>query len=100
MVNINYAELRFDHAVIFSNEDTVFVAARENGSARTRIFLIFKGDRVYTRNGAASSWEILTEEDTRNTLDCVYRAINEEGLPTYKLNGSSRTVTGHNITVN
>ena len=94
MVDINCAELHFNHAVIFNNENTVFVAGRENSSGKTRIFLIFAGDRVYTRNGVASSWERLAEERTKDILSRIYGAINE-GLPTYQFSGSSQAVTGH-----
>ncbi|MFA5357293.1 MAG: hypothetical protein WC301_07865 [Candidatus Omnitrophota bacterium] len=99
MVKINYPELEFNHAVTFNTENTVFATARENDSGKTRIFLIFTGDRVYTRNGVASSWELLGGADTRRILENIYGAI-VKGLPTYKINGSSHAVAGHGIQVN
>ncbi len=98
---INYSELYFDHAVVFSNEDTVFATARENGSGRTRIFLIFsrEKDHVYTRNGVADSWELLADDEARDVLNRIYCAINT-GLTIYKFNGGSQAITGHHIPVN
>ena len=96
MVKINYAELRFDHIVEFTQEQTIFVCCKENGCGRTRLFLIFEDGNgsVYTRNGRADSWEVLTGEDAETIRQQIRQA---NGIPTYQLNGSSRAIAGHNI---
>jgi hypothetical protein len=101
MCRINYAQLSFDHVVVFSREDTLFATARENGSGKLRIFLIFSNgtDRAYTRNGAISTWERLTEDDTRTVIGCIQMAV-ANGIMVYKINGSSQAVVGHRISVN
>lgn len=100
MCRINYEELRFDHVVTFNQEDTLFATGRD-GAGKARIFLVFSHDqeRVYTRNGVVESWEILPEADGKTVISRIAEAINQ-GIPTYKFNGDSRTVTGENINVN
>jgi hypothetical protein len=100
MCRINYAELKFDHVVTFSQEDTLFATGRD-GAGKARIFLIFSNDkeRVYTRNGVVESWEVLPEGDGRTVINRITEAI-KGGIPTFKLSGDSRTVTGGNINVN
>ena len=100
MCKINYEELRFDHVVTFNQEDTLFATGRD-GAGKARIFLIFSQDheRVYTRNGVVESWEILPEQDGRTVINRITEAIGQ-GIPTYKFNGDSNTVTGANINVN
>ena len=89
MVKINYAdpELRFDHLVIFEQDNTIFAAARYNRN-RMRIFLIHEDTgNVYTRNGTVESWEQLFEGEAdtiRNRVKDIRGAI-----PTYKINGST-----------
>ena len=88
MVKINYAELKFDHLVIFEHDNTIFVCARQNGSgsANTRLFLIFdRGEgHVYTRNGRADSWEQLFDSEADNIRD---RIKNNSDAPIYRVNG-------------
>ena len=98
MVKINYSELRFEHIVIFNQEHTIFAAARENGSGRTRLFLVFDSNQghVYTRNGRAESWEGLAEYEADNIRRSIHSALNS-GITVYQFNGSSETVTGQVI---
>ena len=94
MVKINYAELKFDHLVIFDHDRTIFACARENGNGHTRIFLIFDGGkgRVYTRNGRIESWEQLFGNDADNIRYLVAEA-RYHNIPVYKVNGSTELVT-------
>ena len=88
MVKINYAELKFDHLVSFEKDNTVFACARENGSGRTRLFLVFNGNgRVYTRNGQVDSWEELMGADRDNILGRII-AAKDKNIPEYRINGS------------
>ena len=101
MYNINYAEIKFDHIVVFKPEDTAFACCRENGSGRTRLFLIFGEEEghVYTRNGLVSSWEILEENDSTHVRQLIKQAT-KDGIAIYQFNGSSKAVTGHDISHN
>jgi hypothetical protein len=97
---INYRDIAFEHVVIFSNEDTLFATARERDTGKARIFLVFSNgrDRVYTRNGVATSWELLDGDASGVVLGSLNAAM-RVGIPVYKFNGSSRTVTGEAIPV-
>ena len=102
MVKINYAELKFDHLVIFEHDRTIFACARENGNGHTRIFLIFDGGngRVYTRNGRVDSWEQLFDSDAGNIRNLVTEA-RSNNVPVYKVNGSTELATvGANDSLN
>ena len=89
MVKINYALLEIDHIVEFIQDSTVFAAARENGSGRTRLFLVNEATgNVYTRNGRADSWEQLYGSDRDTILACLTAARNNH-IPVYKINGSN-----------
>ena len=98
MVKINYAELKFDHIVVFNQEHAIFACCRENGSGKTRLFLIFENGRtrVYTRNGHTESWDVLEGLEGENIRNSIHRAINQ-GITVYQFNGSSQTVTGQCI---
>ena len=90
---INYEDLRFDHIVEFSKDNTVFAAARENGNDHMRIFLVNESTgNVYTRNGRADSWEQLYGSDRDSILARVTAARNNH-IPVYKLNGASSSQT-------
>jgi hypothetical protein len=87
MVKVNYTELSFDHLVIFEKDKTIFAAARENGNAHLRIFLIYDTTgSVYTRNGRADSWEALSGNDRDAVLAGVIAARSR--VPVYTINGS------------
>ncbi len=87
MVKINYAVLEFDHIVEFTKDNTVFAAARENGSGHIRLFLLTNTGNVYTRNGRVDSWEELFGTDRQNILNRLIAARNNH-IPTYRINGS------------
>lgn len=91
MVKINYLELKFDHIVIFTKEDSIFAMARENGSGRTRLFISFNNNQVYTRNGLAGSWEVLADYEANNVFEIIQHAM-WEGIPIYKVNGYSEAL--------
>ena len=90
MVKINYAELKFDHLVIFEHDSTIFACARENGNGHTRLFLLFDSGngRVYTRNGRVDSWEQLLDSDADNIRNRI-NDIKKNQIPVYKINGSN-----------
>jgi hypothetical protein len=88
MVKINYAELHFDHLVIFEKDSTVFAAARENGNGHMRIFLIYEETgNVYTRNGRIDTWEELTGSDAANIRNRVSESRNNH-IPVYRINST------------
>jgi len=88
MVRINYAVLEFDHIVEFTGDNTVFAAARENGSGHMRIFLVNEATgHVYTRNGRADSWEQICGGDRETILDRL-SAARQNHTPVYRINGS------------
>ena len=89
MVKLNYAELKFDHLVVFERDNTVFVCARQTDNNHARLFLVFDSGngRVYTRNGRADSWEQLLDGDA----EIIRGRICEErhnSIPVYKINGT------------
>ena len=89
MVKINYNVLEFDHLVEFSNDRTVFAAARENGDGHIRLFLINESTgNVYTRNGRVDSWEELFGSERYSILARLIFARNSH-IPVYRINGES-----------
>jgi len=90
MVKINYAELKFDHLVVFEHDRTIFACARENGNGHTRLFLLFESGkgRVYTRNGRIDSWEQLFDSDADNIRSRVLDA-RDNYIPVYRINGAN-----------
>ena len=93
MVKTNYSDLRFDHIVDFTQEQTIFICCRENTSGKTRLFLAFgNGEgRVYTRNGRADSWEILDDYEAELIRQQIRDAV-EAGIAVYKLNGTHHSI--------
>ena len=93
MVKINYKELKFEHIVVFNQEDAIFACARENGNGKVRLFLIFGNGagRVYTRNGRAESWEVLEGQEAENIRQQISNATNN-GIAIYQFNGTSQTM--------
>jgi len=89
MVKINYAELKFDHLVVFEPDNAVFACAKENGNGHTRLFILFDGGtgRVYTRNGRADSWEQLVGTDADQIRNRVSEGKTNH-IPVYKINGN------------
>jgi hypothetical protein len=88
MVAIKYELLEFDHIVEFTKDNTVFAAARENGSGHIRLFLLTNTGNVYTRNGRIDSWEELFETDRENILTRIAAARNNR-TPVYRINGTN-----------
>ena len=93
MCKINYAELKFDHIVVFKHEDSIFATARENGNGKTRLFLIFGHGKVYTRNGLVQSWEILPDIEAMGVREKIQSATGD-GIAIYQINGTSQSVAG------
>jgi hypothetical protein len=91
MSPIKFEELAFDHIVEFTKDDTIFAAARENGTGHLRLFLINQSTgNVYTRNGRADSWEELYGRD-RDSIIARITAARNNHIPVYKINGSHNT---------
>jgi hypothetical protein len=91
MVKINYKELKFDHIVVFNQEDTIFACGRQNANGRIRLFLVFGNGngRVYTRNGLAESWEVLEGQGAKTIRQQIKQAT-KEGIAVYQFNGTSQ----------
>ena len=86
---IDYANLAIDHIVEFTTDNTIFAAARENGSGHMRIFLINEATgHVYTRNGRADSWEQVYGGDRDTILDRLSEARQNHTL-VYRINGTN-----------
>ena len=89
MVRINYQELEFEHIVEFTRDNTVFAAARENGTGHLRLFLIDEAtSNVYSRNGPKSSWEKLSGDDCESVIARLSDARSNH-TAVYKINGAS-----------
>ena len=87
MAPVRIEELKIDHIVDFSKDNTTFAAGRENGNNHLRIFLVNKViGTVYTRNGRADSWEELSGERRQELLDCIENA-RRCNVPVYQVNG-------------
>ncbi len=87
MCKINFDVLEFDHIVEFTNDATLFIAARENGNGALRLFLINEATgNVYTRNGRADSWEQLFHSERDIIIARIIAARNSK-VPVYKING-------------
>ena len=81
------SDIKIDHIVDFSKDNTAFAAARESVSGRIRTFLInYSTGRVYARNGRAELWEELVGgiSELIRVKICQARDI----VPIYKVNGS------------
>jgi hypothetical protein len=88
MCPIKIEELRFDHLVIFEKDNTLFAAARYNGSNSLRIFLVYESTgNVYTRNGRADSWEEISGIDAEGVRNRIAEA-RANNIPTYHINGT------------
>ena len=63
----------------------VFCYTQEEGSGRTRLFLIFKDKgRVYSRNGLRGTWEeIQVAEEAASILDVYEKAVAERTVPCF-----------------
>ncbi len=88
MVKLNYSQLKFDHLVIFEQDHTIFLCARQADNNHTRLFLVFDSGNghVYTRNGSADSWEQLIDGDAEIVRSRISRERLE--IPVYKINGT------------
>jgi hypothetical protein len=92
MCNIRFEVLEFDHIVEFTRDNTIFAAARENGSGHLRLFLINESTgNVYARNGRADSWEQLYGGD-RATIIARLMAARNNRIPVYRINGTNGSV--------
>lgn len=91
MVEINYAELKIDHIIVFK-KDTIFACCKENGCAKRRLFLVFKDGGAYIRNGRNEKWEPIGDCEARNIRNLIYQD-NREGVAIYNFNGSFHAVT-------
>jgi hypothetical protein len=92
MSPIKFEVLEIDHIVEFSNDNTIFAAARENGNGHLRLFLINNGTgNVYTRNGRADSWEQLTGSE-RDSIIARITAARNNHIPVYKINGTNGSI--------
>ena len=88
-MSIKYEELDFDHIVEFTQDSTVFAAARENGSGHLRLFLIINSTgNVYTRNGKIDSWEQLYGSSRATIIARVIAARNRR-IPYYRINAAN-----------
>ena len=84
---VKYTALEFDHLVEFTQDNTVFAAARDV-LGRLRIFLIhLNSGHVYSRNGKVDSWEQLCDIDRLHILGRVSEA-RANRIPVYTINGS------------
>ena len=94
MVKINYAELRFEHIVVFTREDTIFVCGRQTDTDRMRLFLVFGYGEgtVYTRNGRADSWEILEDYEAEIVRQRIRESKTSSTIPIYYLNCTHKAV--------
>ena len=92
MVKIACDELKLSHIVDCQN-DVSYVAGRDK-DRRLRLFLVFNGKAsIYVRNGRTDRWEIM--DDYRGTsLRQSIQAARNEGIPTYRFNGSYQSFVG------
>ncbi len=89
MCPIKFEELTLDHVVEFSKDNTLFVAARENGNGHMRLFLIHcDTGNVYTRNGRADSWEELLGSNRDNIIVRLVDACDNH-ITVYHINGAN-----------
>ena len=92
MVNFTTGQgVSLKHLVVFDNESKIFAAGREQFGNRhiIRLYLINErtGD-VYTRNGRAETWDVVSEESLRNHIsDNVYDAYRRHDIPVYRIRG-------------
>ncbi len=79
--------MEFHHLVDFPKDNTVFGTARENGSGKLRIFIVFdRGEgNVYSRNCREDSWEEVKGEDAILIRARIRYCRNF--IPIYKITG-------------
>ncbi len=83
-INTNqYNNIRFTHFVEVPRSKCTIGTAREDGSRRVHVFLIFKGEgRIYSRNGLNDTWTELRGWDFTHVGNLVIQAENEH-VPCY-----------------
>lgn len=69
--------LTFEHIVVFTQDESMFIRARESTSGRTRLFLLVVSQgKAYARNGRQSCWQLLEEGNSTFLLTTVRQEIN------------------------
>ena len=62
--NPSLTRYTFEHFVEFSKSNCIFGLAREEGSQKTRLFLLSNATgRAYTRNARSNAWEDIPVEE-------------------------------------
>jgi hypothetical protein len=75
----------FKHMIELTSCNCVFCYTQEEGSGRTRLFLVFKDKgRVYFRNGLRGTWEeIRQSHESQLILEAYERAVAEQKIPRF-----------------
>lgn len=75
----------FKHMIELKSCGCVFCYTQEEGSGRSRIFLVFKDKgRVYFRNGLRAIWEeILDANEVAQVLSAYDKASAEKNVPCF-----------------
>ena len=82
---INPQTIIFKHMIQLTSCGCVFCYTQEEGSGRTRLFLVFKDKgRVYSRNGLRGTWEELRQgHESQLILEAFERAVAEQKIPCF-----------------
>jgi len=91
MMTLTQPKLVFNHMVELPHCECVFCSTQEEGTGRSRIYLVFKDKRrVYHRNGTRGSWEEVVSVDERQAVwDGFEQAITERRIPSFVADGAS-----------
>jgi hypothetical protein len=81
----NPQALIFKHMIELTSCGCVFCYTQEEGSGRTRLFLVFKEKgRVYARNGLRGTWEELRPgHESRLIFEAFEKAVAEQKIPCF-----------------
>lgn len=85
MITCTHPKLIFKHMVELPHCECVFCSTQEEGTGRSRIYLIFKErQKAYQRNGLKGNWEeVVDPEDHANVWEGFEQAVMERKIPSF-----------------
>jgi phosphoribulokinase len=94
MITCTRPKLVFKHMVELPHCECVFCSTQEEGTGRSRIYLIFKEKcKVYARNGIRGNWEEVTDAgDHDHIWEGFEQAVTERKVPSFVASGTDLAI--------